>query len=189
MKKCKQCGITKKITEFNKNGRFIKNQCKKCTYKTGKLWIKNNPLTVYSIRNKDMGLRIKYSGMRNRCTNLNTPNSKVYGDRGIKCEWKSYKDFREDMYDSYIEHIKIFGRKNTTIDRINNNSNYCKQNCRWATIKEQNRNKRNVIIFNNETTPEASKRLGGSITLVMDRIKDGWSIEKAFTTPKKIGNY
>lgn len=189
MKKCKQCGITKKITEFNKNGRFIKNQCKKCTYKTGKLWIKNNPLVIYSIRNKDMGLRSKYSSMRNRCTNLNTNNSKNYGDRGIKCEWKSYKDFRDDMYESFLKHFKKYGRKETTIDRIDNNKNYCKENCQWATIKEQNRNKRSVIIFNNETTRDASKRLNGSITLVMDRLKLGWSVEKAFTTPKRIGNY
>ena len=60
----------------------------------------------------------------------------------IKCLWKNFEEFKNDMYDSYIEHVKAYWEKDTTIDRINWNLWYCKENCRWATVKEQAMNKK-----------------------------------------------
>src|SRR3990167_2314288 len=57
-----------------------------------------------------------------------------YGGRGIKCLWKSFEKFKDNMYESYQSHVKEFGEKQTQIDRINPNGNYCKENCRWVTI-------------------------------------------------------
>jgi len=76
-----------------------------------------------------------------RCCNKNNKNFPKYGGRGIKNEWKSFEDFRNDMYEEYLKHVEVYGEKNTTIDRINGLGNYCKENCRWATIKEQQNNK------------------------------------------------
>lgn len=44
------------------------------------------------------------------------------------------------MYESYVAHVNEYWEKNTTIDRINWDWNYCKSNCRWATCKEQSEN-------------------------------------------------
>lgn len=73
----------------------------------------------------------------------NRPKHKKYylrWGKWIKCEWKNFKEFMDDMYDSYSKHIEEYWEKQTTLDRIDWNLNYCKSNCRWATYKEQNNN-------------------------------------------------
>lgn len=92
-----------------------------------------------------------WKGMKERCLNPNCGNYKYYGGRGIMIDdlWlDNFLNFYNDMYDSYLAHVKEFGEKNTTIDRIDVNGNYCKENCRWATIKEQANNKTNNIVLN-----------------------------------------
>ena len=80
-----------------------------------------------------------------RCNNKNNKAYKHYGGRGIKCEWKTFIEFRDDIYESYKEHLELFGKKNTTIDRIDVDGNYCKSNCRWATLLQQRNNRRTII--------------------------------------------
>ena len=67
---------------------------------------------------------------------------KWYFDKWIKCLWLKFEDFENDMYDSYLIHVSKYWEKDTTIDRINPDWNYCKDNCRWATCKEQTDNRK-----------------------------------------------
>lgn len=74
-----------------------------------------------------------WEGIQQRCNNKSAPNYNDYGGRGIKNEWVSIEGFYSDMGDPPDGY---------TIDRINNNGNYSKSNCRWATQSQQTRNSR-----------------------------------------------
>lgn len=91
-------------------------------------------------------LKQKWFDMVRRCYNTKCANYQYYGNRGIKiCDnWLGKNGF-ENFYDWAINN----GYKdNLSIDRIDNNGNYCPENCRWTTKSVQNMNKRN---FNNKT--------------------------------------
>lgn len=83
----------------------------------------------------------KYNSMHLRCEDKRADSYKRYWWRWIRCEWKSFQEFYRDMYESYIAHVKEHWEKNTTLDRIDSNWNYCKENCRWATCKQQSNNR------------------------------------------------
>lgn len=86
-----------------------------------------------------------WCGIKNRCNCKTSRDYKNYGAKGIKIckKWKLFSGFYSDMFDSYKKHEKIFGEKDTTIDRKDYLKGYNKQNCRWATKKEQAINKNN----------------------------------------------
>jgi hypothetical protein len=81
--------------------------------------------------------------------------NKYYFDKGVTYseEWKRSENFRDDMYANYLQHVEEFGLVNTSIDRIDVNGNYCKENCRWATkeIQATNRTTNIFIEYNGET--------------------------------------
>lgn len=96
----------------------------------------------------DTRLHSIWEKMRGRCYCKTGSDYKNYGGRGISIcdEWQEFLPF-------YNWAINNGYRENLTIDRINVNGNYEPSNCRWATQKTQQRNRRNnvLITYNNET--------------------------------------
>lgn len=125
-----------------------------------------------------------YRKMVKRCYDVNDPNYKRYGARGIKiCEqWlNDNNSFREwAVSHGYREDLQI--------ERVDNDGDYCPENCKWITKYEQSLNRRSSvrITYNGktQTLKEWARELGINNTTLHNRINYyGWSIEKAFTTP------
>ena len=82
-----------------------------------------------------------WKAMKTRCTNEAQPNYERYGGRGITYtpKWKNFENFWKDMGSSYSDSL--------TLERIDNSKGYSKENCRWATHLEQNKNMRSNIFI------------------------------------------
>jgi len=143
-------------------------------------------------RNENTGNRFRKHGlfyrpgyqcwldMIKRCENEKDPSYVNYGARGIYVceEWHSFPQFISDMGEP---------AHGLEIDRIDNNDGYRHGNCRWATHKENCRNKRNSILL--EYGGETRTISGWAEILHMDkgtlnsRIRSRWSVWRAFTAP------
>lgn len=121
-----------------------------------------------------------WGSMKRRCYNKNYKRYKDYGSRGIVvCQ-----EWLEDFMSFYNWAMDNGYRDDLTIDRIDNNKGYSPNNCRFATPKQQARNRRNNINFtiNGEThcLSEWCKILGLSYNTVHARVTYlNWSIENA----------
>lgn len=87
----------------------------------------------------------KYNSMHSRCEDEKRPQYKDYGGRDIKvcAEWSGEQGFEN----FYKWAIKSGWKDGLTIDRIDNDKGYSPQNCRWATMEEQAKNRRNTHIY------------------------------------------
>lgn len=83
-----------------------------------------------------------FRNIHSRCYKKSNKSYPDYWGRWIVCEWDCFERFRDDMWDSFLDHVQRYWLKNTSIDRIDNNGNYCGGNCKWSTREEQGRNKR-----------------------------------------------
>jgi hypothetical protein len=144
--------------------------------------LKIEKITIHgcSIKSKKFGTYTSWEGMNQRCNNPNHKYYFYYGGRGIKiCKrWRKFPNFLKDMGERPIRY---------QIDRIDNNGNYCKSNCRWVTRKQQARNKRNnhLIFYGGKTQCISawSEEMGISEDVLRNRFERGWLIERALITP------
>lgn len=122
--------------------------------------------------------------MKSRCLNTNDTNYSNYGGRGITIcnEWiNSFEQFYKDL-----------GKKPNnkyTLERIDTNGNYVKNNCKWSTRQNQSNNRRNTkfITYKNKTKPLTiwCAELNIKPSTIRGRLRKGLSIEDAFETPIK----
>lgn len=84
-------------------------------------------------------LQTTLDNVRSRCRNQKNDHYARYGGRGIKCHWQSIKDFRHDMLQPLLDAIKKYPNFRLSIDRIDNDGDYCKENCQWIPISHNSR--------------------------------------------------
>lgn len=125
-------------------------------------------------------LRCIWNGMRKRCNNPKCENYRLYGGKGIKVcpDWDNFDNF-------YSWALSNGYDKDLSIDRIDSSKDYCPENCRWATRKQQSDNSSQVIYitYNGKTQPlsDWSRELGIKEGTLYWRYHQGWSVEEVFS--------
>ena len=172
------CGKTKTVLK----GNLIHGKTKSCGCYQKEMAIKANLLPENRRKLHDI-----FRHMKSRCYDPKNNRYDRYGGRGIKIcdEWLN------DVESFCVWALSNGYKDGLTIDRIDVNSDYCPQNCRWVTQQEQSLNTtRNVYISykgKTKTLKEWANELGIKNTTLHNRIKYyGWSIEKAFETPTRV---
>lgn len=167
------CGNETNILPYQFKNGAIKS-CGNCRTKAG---IRDGR----SLRNPK--LYAVWNQMIERCENENQKWYHRYGGRGIKVctEWHNYCNFEK-----WVE--SVGGKpERMSLDRIDNDKDYCPENCRWATQKEQTRNQSRTIVieFNGKSQSLAdwADELGIKWVTLHNRYVRGWSVERMLTEP------
>lgn len=125
---------------------------------------------------------IVWRGMISRCNEVSSVSYPRYGGRGITvCDrWLKFENFLADM-----------GRRpdGMSLERINNDGNYCLENCRWATPVDQARNTRTNTIWTVGGVARCvaawSEETGLSSAMLFARVyRHGWTPEQAVSIPR-----
>jgi hypothetical protein len=109
----------------------------------------------------------------------------LYGGRGIKvCEqWRDFENFLADMGEQ---------PSGKSLDRIDNDGDYEPGNCRWATAKQQSRNRGNnrLLAYGGKTrcVTEWAEMTGMGSSVIYGRLSRGWTVKATLTTPVDLGN-
>lgn len=142
-------------------------------------------------RNTKHGLRHTpewhiWAQMIGRCTNPKNKGYKNYGGRGITIEDPRWFDFR-----NFIADVGLRPSPELTLERLDNERGYYKENIAWRTRLEQSRNRRNRLrlTFNGETKilSEWAESTGIKLHTLLNRVRRGWPTEKILQTPARQG--
>lgn len=141
-------------------------------------------MTIEKIRKSKSRFYTIWVSMKNR----GTGSHENYRNVKVSKEWQKFDNFFNDMHDSYCEHTAEYGEKDTTIERTNNNGNYCKENCIWATflVQANNRSNNRYLTLNGrtQTVSQWAREVGISRQGLSKRLEMGWSLDKALQLPK-----
>lgn len=126
-----------------------------------------------------------WSGAKKRCYNPNAAGYRRYGARGITMDPKWVNDFTAFLVD-----MGPRPSPKHSLDRIDNDGPYSPSNCRWATTKQQNRNRRTCLIMTYQgremSLVDACELAGTSYDRVNARISAlGWDFERAISQPSR----
>jgi len=170
----------------------------KCLCECGtEKWIRANHLTESHTRscgclmldtntshNKSRSLEYKvWDSMIQRCGNKSHKAYDNYGGRGISVcsEWQDFENFYADMGD----------KEGLTLERLDNDKGYSKDNCKWASWSENNRNRRSIRIVEldgvSKSVVEWAEVTGLKIQTICSRLNKGWTAERTLTEKAVIG--
>lgn len=162
---------------------LLRGEVKSCGCLRDDLKKENHHRFIHGMKNTP--LYHSWATMKQRCFNPKTEKYSRYGGRGITIypDWvNSFKTF----YD-YVSKLPHFGEKGYTLDRIDNDGNYEPNNLRWATVKEQSRNRSNnhLVDYNGEamTLAEASEKCRVNFATLTNRIQHGEKGDYLFRLP------
>jgi len=121
-----------------------------------------------------------WRGIKTRCGNKRNKLWPLYGGRGIKMSprWR-------ESFETFLSDVGERPTPGHSLDRIDNNGDYERENCRWATAVEQANNRRNNILVNGETIRAVADRTGLSISTIKHRVRRGWSDDRIVSQPKR----
>lgn len=130
-----------------------------------------------------------WTGITNRVKNGNPLNRKYYKDKGITiCQRWSSKN--PDGFVNFLSDMGAIPSNEHQIDRIDPNGNYEPGNCRWVTRVEQmnntTSNRRHTLHGVTKTQEEWGRDAGINGSIICKRLKRGWDLESALTTPRKV---
>ncbi|RAT01407.1 hypothetical protein A6E27_23020 [Bacillus cereus] len=131
--------------------------------------------TTHGLKHKNIRLYTIWKNMTSRCRNKNATGFSDYGGRGIRvCDsWSDYENFYNwAICNGYNDEL--------TIDRVNNDGNYEPDNCKWATVQEQARNKRNTVRINGVSLRDIAEEKGFNPELAIERHYRGVTEEGLF---------